>query len=327
MLTRILAACVGLPLLLAVVLFLPPVATAILFALACGVAAYEMLWRTGILKHRRILVYPIVAAMANVMWSWLRACSIVSEQTLWLCALLGLFVYFCALFCELLAAHTELRFAAVCVALFSGFVYPFLIGALVRLRGMDGGKFYILVAFLLSMVADSGAYFVGRACGKHKLAPIVSPKKTVEGAVGGDVCARQLWGDLSGTVGGDFEGLLDGNLSGCVGGDFTGTVLGNLTGNVGGNFCGVLDGDLDGAIGGDFSGKILGRLSGAIGGDLEGDVDGDVVGTVGGNIQGNINGDIAEGADIGGDIRGDVMGDVRGHVGGTIYGKVYGVVV
>ena len=170
MLTRILAACVGLPLLLAVVLFLPPVATAILFALACGVAAYEMLWRTGILKHRRILVYTIVAAMANVMWSWLRACSIVSEQTLWLCALLGLFVYFCALFCELLAAHTELRFAAV------------------RLRGMDGGKFYILVAFLLSMVADSGAYFVGRACGKHKLAPIVSPKKTVEGAVGGVVC-------------------------------------------------------------------------------------------------------------------------------------------
>ena len=66
--------------------------------------------------------------------------------------------------------------------------YPFLIGALVRLRGMDGGKFYILVAFLLSMVADSGAYFVGRACGKHKLAPIVSPKKTVEGAVGGVVC-------------------------------------------------------------------------------------------------------------------------------------------
>ena len=192
MLTRILAACVGLPLLLAVVLFLPPVATAILFALACGVAAYEMLWRTGILKHRRILVYTVVAAMANVMWSWLRACSIVSEQTLWLCALLGLFVYFCALFCELLAAHTELRFAAVCVALFSGFVYPFLIGALVRLRGMDGGKFYILVAFLLSMVADSGAYFVGRACGKHKLAPIVSPKKTVEGAVGGVVCNNVL---------------------------------------------------------------------------------------------------------------------------------------
>ena len=161
MLTRILAACVGLPLLLAVVLFLPPVATAILFALACGVAAYEMLWRTGILKHRRILVYTVVAAMANVMWSWLRACSIVSEQTLWLCALLGLFVYFCALFCELLAAHTELRFAAVCVALFSGFVYPFLIGALVRLRAKENGVAFPTLASHDDLVRMARGYRQG----------------------------------------------------------------------------------------------------------------------------------------------------------------------
>ena len=161
MLTRILAACVGLPLLLAVVLFLPPVATAILFALACGVAAYEMLWRTGILKHRRILVYTVVAAMANVMWSWLRACSIVSEQTLWLCALLGLFIYFCALFCELLAAHTELRFTAVCVALFSGFVYPFLIGALVRLRAKENGVAFPTLASHDDLVRMARGYRQG----------------------------------------------------------------------------------------------------------------------------------------------------------------------
>ena len=50
---------------------------------------------------------------------------------------------------------------------------------------MENGKYYILVAFIISMVADSGAYFAGRAFGKHKLAPVVSPKKTVEGAIGG----------------------------------------------------------------------------------------------------------------------------------------------
>ena len=185
MLVRILAAVVGLPLLLAVVLLLPPIGTAILFALACMVAAYEMLWRTGILKHKRIVAYTALMAAAVVMWSWLRACAVVREQTLWLSMLLGLFVYACLLFTELLAAHTELKFTALCVALFSGVVYPFLIGALVRLRGMESGKYYILVAFIISMVADSGAYFVGRACGKHKLAPVVSPKKTVEGAIGG----------------------------------------------------------------------------------------------------------------------------------------------
>ena len=185
MLVRILAAAVGLPLLLAVVLLLPPIGTAVLFALACMVGAYEMLWRTGILKHKRIVCYTAVMAAAVVMWSWLRACAVVSGQTLWLSMLLGLFLYACLLFTELLAAHTELKFTALCVALFSGVVYPFLIGALVRLRGMECGTYYIIVAFLISMVADSGAYFVGRAFGKHKLAPVVSPKKTVEGAVGG----------------------------------------------------------------------------------------------------------------------------------------------
>ena len=169
MLVRILAAAVGLPLLLAIVLLLPPIGTAILFALACMIGAYEMLWRTGICKHKRIVAETALMAAAVVMWSWLLACQVVSTRTLWLSALIGLFVYSSVLFCELLAGHTELKFTSVCAALFSGIVYPFLIGALVRLRGMDGGKFYILVAFLISMVADSGAYFVGRACGKHKL--------------------------------------------------------------------------------------------------------------------------------------------------------------
>ena len=185
MLVRILAAAVGIPLLLAVVLLLPPIGTAVLFALTCMIGAYEMLWRTGILKHKRIVAYTALMAAAVVLWSWLRACAIVSENVLWLSALIGLFVYACLLFTELLAGHTELQFTALCVALFSGIVYPFLIGALVRLRGMENGEYYILVAFIISMVADSGAYFAGRAFGKHKLAPVVSPKKTVEGAIGG----------------------------------------------------------------------------------------------------------------------------------------------
>jgi phosphatidate cytidylyltransferase len=85
----------------------------------------------------------------------------------------------------MLAAHTNLKFSTVCVAIFGGLVFPYLLSALVRLRVMENGQFYILVAFLLTMVPDSGAYFAGMAFGKHKLAPIISPKKTVEGAVGG----------------------------------------------------------------------------------------------------------------------------------------------
>ena len=71
MLVRILTAVVGLPLLLAVVLLLEPIGTAILFALACMIAAYEMLWRTGLWKNRRAVAYAAVMAAATVMWSWM----------------------------------------------------------------------------------------------------------------------------------------------------------------------------------------------------------------------------------------------------------------
>ena len=188
MLVRILTALVGLPALLAIVLLLPSVGTAGLLVVFCAVAAYEMLWRTGLWKNKRVVAESALMAAAVVLWSWAKAEAKLSSDGLWLAALTGLFAFSAILFCELLAGHRKVKFTALSAALFSGLIYPFLLSALVRLRAMDGGNYLILVAFILSMVADSGAYFVGRAFGKHKLAPIVSPKKTVEGAIGGAVC-------------------------------------------------------------------------------------------------------------------------------------------
>ena len=45
----------------------------------------------------------------------------------------------------------------------------------------------MLLIFISSWMTDTGAYFVGSFMGKHKLIPDVSPKKTVEGAIGGVV--------------------------------------------------------------------------------------------------------------------------------------------
>lgn len=178
--TRILVAAIGLPLLLIVVLLLPPVATAILVAGMCGIAAYEMLYSTNYLRHLRILIYTIAAGVLVCLWSWLDRNPAIG--TLAVLLLLG------GLGGEMLAAHSQLKFPSVCVALFAGLGLPYLLGALIRLRCMDNGGLMILVAFLLTMVPDSGAYFIGRAMGKRKLAPIISPNKTVEGAVGGMLC-------------------------------------------------------------------------------------------------------------------------------------------
>jgi phosphatidate cytidylyltransferase len=70
-----------------------------------------------------------------------------------------------------------------------GFLYvPFLFNFLVRLlMGWPSGEGRLLIIYMLLVVkwTDGGAYFVGCACGKHKLFPRISPAKTWEGLMGG----------------------------------------------------------------------------------------------------------------------------------------------
>ncbi|MFO8058076.1 MAG: phosphatidate cytidylyltransferase [bacterium] len=49
----------------------------------------------------------------------------------------------------------------------------------------ETGIFFVILALAGTFLADAGAFFTGRAYGKHKLAPLISPGKTIEGAVGG----------------------------------------------------------------------------------------------------------------------------------------------
>ena len=51
----------------------------------------------------------------------------------------------------------------------------------------DNGHILVLLPFIVAWVTDTMAYFSGRLFGKHKLIPAVSPKKTVEGAIGGTI--------------------------------------------------------------------------------------------------------------------------------------------
>lgn len=71
----------------------------------------------------------------------------------------------------------------------TGIYISFGFASIVLLRDMNNGQFIFLLAFIIPWMTDTFAYFCGRAFGKHKLIPEVSPKKTVEGSVGGTVCA------------------------------------------------------------------------------------------------------------------------------------------
>lgn len=71
---------------------------------------------------------------------------------------------------------------------------PFLLSHLVMLRLLPDGSSWLLVIMLIVMTNDTAAYYIGSAIGKHRLYPAVSPKKSVEGALGG------LLGSLGGTL-------------------------------------------------------------------------------------------------------------------------------
>jgi phosphatidate cytidylyltransferase len=92
-----------------------------------------------------------------------------------------------ALFIRTLLVRDELQNALEVVAytLVGLFFVAWLLAHLVLLRGMEAGRFYILFLFLVIWAGDTAAYYVGKAVGRHKLAPRISPGKTIEGAVAG----------------------------------------------------------------------------------------------------------------------------------------------
>ena len=81
--------------------------------------------------------------------------------------------------------HTRLTFKDASVMLMTTLYLSFGMSHLrLVLEGQRG--FYLLFAVLIgALMTDVGGYFVGRFCGKHKLIEKISPKKTVEGAIGG----------------------------------------------------------------------------------------------------------------------------------------------
>ena len=179
--TRVIAGLSLLPLLLLVVLFAPKICTAILFGAMAAVSAYELLFSTGIVKHVRLCIYSSLSAFWCVLWCGL------GVGYLWL--LLGILIFWIALFAEVMASGMRLRFEKVAVCLCAGVILPMLFGSIVRIHSWEQGRYLILIPFALAFLSDTGAYFAGIKFGKHKLAPTVSPKKTMEGVVGGVIGA------------------------------------------------------------------------------------------------------------------------------------------
>ena len=175
--TRILAAAVLVPLLLIILLALPKIIATIVFALLMALSAYELLYRTGLVRHVRLVLWSALMAIAVTLWSYFDA---VHDY-----AVIGILLFLIALFGEMMYDHVKVHFDTLAMCIVAGLVMPYLQTSLIRILDLKLGRYLILVPFAIAFLSDAGAYFVGLRFGKHKLAPVVSPNKTIEGVLGG----------------------------------------------------------------------------------------------------------------------------------------------
>ncbi|HVR42203.1 MAG TPA: phosphatidate cytidylyltransferase [Thermoanaerobaculia bacterium] len=181
--TRELTAIVGAPLLVAIIGWAPVWAYLALVALATTAALWEFL-TFGQAKGYPVQKTLSILLLMVLLWTFVDPR--VSVE-------LGVFSILLAIPAAYVFARTPLEEAlpASAVSALGTLYVGMLGGALIRLRTdfpLVGPR---LIFFLLIVVwaADTGAYYVGRKLGRHPLSPRVSPKKTVEGALGGIAAA------------------------------------------------------------------------------------------------------------------------------------------
>ncbi len=183
MLKRILTAAVAIAVLLPVLYFSDTVVFPLVMALCSLIGAFEMLRCTKTLKKWAMSVPVMLLCGGYPMVVWF--CR--DDRALLLkLAMGGTILAAVYLFAIMTFSHGKITLNEASVTFMTAFYIAGAFTALTALRYYpQGGEYLYLICFIGAWVTDTFAYFCGRLFGKHKLIPDVSPKKTIEGSIGG----------------------------------------------------------------------------------------------------------------------------------------------
>ena len=188
---RLIVAAVGIPLLLLILFAAPEWATSAMCALLAAVASYELMHAVGDEQWELLPAMPVLAAaMTGALGT-----RELGVAPLWL--LIGVFAIVLYAFITAIVTHgreRQLGFATLAAGVISATLLPAGFASLALLRYASPAL--AITPLVGAFMSDTGAFFAGRALGKHKLCPYVSPNKTVEGSVGGfigSVLGMAVW--------------------------------------------------------------------------------------------------------------------------------------
>lgn len=193
---RLITAGVLLCVLAVVLLVSGTVAFPFIAAAFCAVAVFEMQRCLGTLKKSQIsipsmalsILLPLGTLLVGEIEGGLIKTAPVNARAMYLLAFAGVFVlYMFVLFAAAIFSRRSLNFNEVAAAYLTTFYITLAFTAIPLIRFGANGQYYYLLCFLGPWITDSFAYFTGVFFGRHKLIPEISPKKTIEGSLGGIV--------------------------------------------------------------------------------------------------------------------------------------------
>ena len=184
--TRVITAVVGLALLGVVLAFFDTALFDLVLSAVCLIAIHEVFSAMGFGKKQWYLYAVAVPFTLLIMLT-------TSPAVRWLVLPVSFLVVLFFNICQIAQVQT-LDFGKMAGYVYFSGVIIFCFYSLIHLKRIlpfanyrYDAVYFILLTLCFAWGGDTAAYFAGRAFGKHKLAPIVSPHKTVEGAIGGVV--------------------------------------------------------------------------------------------------------------------------------------------
>ena len=174
--SRILVAVVGVPILVYVALWGHPVLLMAALAVLAGIGGAELQRCVGGIKNSTLVVLSALFPLLTVLAYFALPQALIR-------------LVFCletvVLFAYAIVKAGAVKFDQLMATLFGGILIGYSFSAFLRILNSGIHRAYLLLPFILSFACDTFAYFAGRTFGKHKLAPKVSPHKTIEGSIGG----------------------------------------------------------------------------------------------------------------------------------------------
>lgn len=174
---RVLTAVIGIPVIILVLL--APSWVMLAAVILCSlIGLFEFYGAVELRKTK-----PLLCVLGYIGAAAMPLCVFLEPKQILTCA----FVYMIILFSVMLMSHRKIMFTDISLTVMSLIYIPFLLAHILFIRRMEFGNIIVWLVFVGAFMTDSCAFFAGKALGRHKLCPDISPKKTVEGAIGGVV--------------------------------------------------------------------------------------------------------------------------------------------